>query len=172
MQMRGAMRSVSMSLSSSSSPAARGRFSISGLVASTSPSRRLSTGHSARKVGGGGGGAQHAAPFVPNPMFDLTGKTAVVTGGGRDIGAACAVALARAGADIVINYNSSKEHADRTVDEIHRLGREAVAIQADVFTQVRCIVHKTACLPACLPACLHACLPACLHACMYVYMHV
>ena len=67
-------------------------------------------------------------------MFDLSGKKALVTGGGRDIGRSCAVELARAGADVVVNYHSSREAAEDTVAEIESLGRSATAVQADVFT--------------------------------------
>ena len=72
--------------------------------------------------------------FCVNPMFDLSGKKALVTGGGRDIGRSCAVELARAGADVVVNYHSSREAAEDTVAEIESLGRSATAVQADVFT--------------------------------------
>lgn len=67
-------------------------------------------------------------------MFSLHGRTAIVTGGGRDIGRACSVELARAGADVVVNYHSSAASAESTVDEIHSFGRRAKAIQADAFT--------------------------------------
>ena len=45
-------------------------------------------------------------------MFCLEGKTALVTGGARDIGGACAIELARAGADVCINYNASEKDAE------------------------------------------------------------
>ena len=68
-----------------------------------------------------------------NPMFDLTGLNALVTGGARDIGGACAVELARAGADVVVNYFGSEEAAAATVDEIRSLGSRATAVRANVF---------------------------------------
>jgi len=68
-------------------------------------------------------------------MIDLTGKVALITGGSRGIGRACAERLAEAGADIAINYVSSIEHAQETVAAVQQLGRRAVAIRADVSEQ-------------------------------------
>jgi 3-oxoacyl-[acyl-carrier protein] reductase len=65
-------------------------------------------------------------------FFDISGKIALVTGGGRDIGRAISLGLAGAGADVVVNYQSSEADAARTVKEIEALGRRAVAIRADV----------------------------------------
>jgi 3-oxoacyl-[acyl-carrier protein] reductase len=63
-------------------------------------------------------------------MDDLTGKLALVTGASRGIGRAIALALARAGADIVINFRTRLEP---TLEfQIRELGRRALAIQADV----------------------------------------
>jgi 3-oxoacyl-[acyl-carrier protein] reductase len=64
--------------------------------------------------------------------FDLTGKIALVTGGGRDIGRATSLELARAGADVLVDFNHSPAAAEATVAEIGRLGRRAKAVQADV----------------------------------------
>jgi len=64
--------------------------------------------------------------------FRIDGKIALVTGGGRDIGAACSIELARNGADVVVNYSKSAAEAARVVKEIEGLGRRAVAVQADV----------------------------------------
>ncbi len=64
--------------------------------------------------------------------IDLTGKVALVTGGGRDIGRACALELAEAGAAVAINYRGSREEAERTAEEIRGKGGKAVALQADV----------------------------------------
>ena len=45
--------------------------------------------------------------------IDLSGKVAFVTGGGRGIGATISLALAEAGADVIINYNDSQKEAER-----------------------------------------------------------
>ncbi|ALI54282.1 SDR family NAD(P)-dependent oxidoreductase [Celeribacter marinus] len=65
----------------------------------------------------------------------LQGKTAIVTGAGRDIGRACAERLAQAGANVVLNYFSSSEGADAAVAAITAAGGKAVALQGDLNTQ-------------------------------------
>lgn len=62
----------------------------------------------------------------------LAGQRALVTGGSSGIGAAVARAMAEAGARVAINYLSDAEAAQKTVDEIHACGGEALAVQADV----------------------------------------
>ncbi|WP_424930288.1 SDR family NAD(P)-dependent oxidoreductase [Amaricoccus tamworthensis] len=62
----------------------------------------------------------------------LQGKTAIVTGGGRDIGRACAVKLASEGANVAINYFASSAGAEQTVAEIEKLGGKAIAVQGDL----------------------------------------
>jgi len=64
--------------------------------------------------------------------MNLKGKTAIVTGGGRDIGRATAIRLAEAGANVVINYHSSAEGADSAAAEITAAGGGAVALQGDM----------------------------------------
>jgi 3-oxoacyl-[acyl-carrier protein] reductase len=64
-------------------------------------------------------------------MNDLTGKLALVTGGSRGIGAATAIALAAAGADVAITYQSAAEDAARVVKQIEAAGRRGFAFQAD-----------------------------------------
>ena len=59
-------------------------------------------------------------------------KIALVTGGSRGIGKACALELARAGYDVVINYAGNEEAANKTVEEIKALGVEAAAYKFDV----------------------------------------
>ena len=75
----------------------------------------------------------------------LAGKTAIITGGGRDIGRACAVKLAAEGASVAINYFSSSEGADSAVAEINAAGGRAFALQGDLNTQagVDALVAKT-----------------------------
>ncbi len=65
-------------------------------------------------------------------MFKLTGKKALVTGGSRGIGRGIVLALATQGADVVVNYHSHKEEAEKVAAEVKKMGREAMVIQADV----------------------------------------
>ena len=67
-----------------------------------------------------------------NMTVELKNKVAIVTGGSRGIGSSIALELAKEGANIVINYNSNSEAADKMVAEIKELGVEAIAVQADV----------------------------------------
>lgn len=62
----------------------------------------------------------------------LTGKTVLVTGASKGIGAAIAKRVAADGASVVVNYASSREGADKVVAEITKAGGKAVAIQGDV----------------------------------------
>src|SRR4051812_9921260 len=65
----------------------------------------------------------------------LAGKVAVVTGASKGIGADIARQLAAEGASVVVNYASSKEGADRIVDEITKRGGQAIAVRADVASK-------------------------------------
>ena len=67
-------------------------------------------------------------------MTTLQNKTALVTGASRGIGRATAVALAEAGAHVLVHYGRSKEEADSLVAEIQRKGGHADAISADLGT--------------------------------------
>lgn len=62
----------------------------------------------------------------------LAGQVAIVTGASRGIGRAIALALAAAGAKVVVNYASASGAADQVVADIANLGSEAIAVQADV----------------------------------------
>jgi len=63
---------------------------------------------------------------------ELTGKTALVTGSSRGIGRAIAIELAKAGADVVVNYLTHGDEAKKVCEEIKHLGRSSISIEADV----------------------------------------
>ncbi|MEO0915184.1 MAG: 3-oxoacyl-ACP reductase family protein, partial [Pseudomonadota bacterium] len=75
----------------------------------------------------------------------LAGQTAIVTGGGRDIGAAVAVKLASEGANVAINYFSSGTGAEKAVAEIAAGGGRAFALQGDLTKpeDVEALVSRT-----------------------------
>jgi len=62
----------------------------------------------------------------------FAGRVALVTGAAKRIGRSIAVELAVRGADVVVNFRSSRKEAEQVVAEIEKLGRRAVAVQADV----------------------------------------
>jgi 3-oxoacyl-[acyl-carrier protein] reductase len=62
----------------------------------------------------------------------LQGRTALVTGGGRGIGKAIALALAEAGADVAVNYVSREADAQATANAIRAMGRRALVVRGDV----------------------------------------
>jgi len=68
-------------------------------------------------------------------MVELKGKVAVITGGGKGIGASISKELARHGVKVVINYNKSREAADILLEEIRESGGAGIAVQADVSLQ-------------------------------------
>lgn len=67
-----------------------------------------------------------------NQRFNLTGRTALVTGGSRGIGRGIALGLAQHGADVAIVYRSAKKEADEVVQAIEATGRRAWAFQQDL----------------------------------------
>jgi glucose 1-dehydrogenase len=68
----------------------------------------------------------------PDPLKPLQNQRALVTGANSGIGEACALALGAAGADVVVNYVSNPEEAERVVERIGQSGSRALAIRADV----------------------------------------
>ncbi|WP_368188500.1 SDR family NAD(P)-dependent oxidoreductase [Aestuariibius sp. HNIBRBA575] len=75
----------------------------------------------------------------------LKGKTAIVTGGGRDIGRACVMELAAQGANVAINYHASSEGAESAVADIKAAGGNAFAMQGDLTKEadIKALVAKT-----------------------------
>ncbi len=65
-------------------------------------------------------------------MDELAGRVALVTGSSRGIGRGAALALARAGADVAVNYRSAHKEADEVERQILALGRRSVSVQADM----------------------------------------
>lgn len=75
------------------------------------------------------------APQGVIPAHLLKGQKALVTGANSGIGKATAVALGRAGADVVVNYVAGREEADKVVEEITSFGVRAAAYEADVSNE-------------------------------------
>ena len=77
--------------------------------------------------------------------MELEGRTVIVTGGGRDIGRACALRLARDGANVAVNYHASADGAEATVAEIESGGGHAFARQGDMTSadDVAALVEAT-----------------------------
>ena len=63
---------------------------------------------------------------------ELAGRTALVTGGSSDIGAAISLALAKRGADVAIHYHRNADKAAAIAEEVQALGRRAWIVQADL----------------------------------------
>ena len=86
-------------------------------------------------------------PQSVNPNKDpLQGQVALVTGAAKRIGRAVAMRLATEGADVVIHYRQSKSEAEEAVAEIEKLGRKAVAMQADLCSvaEIKHVFQQTA----------------------------
>jgi glucose 1-dehydrogenase len=73
------------------------------------------------------------------PEKKLSGQTAIVTGANSGIGEGCAIALAGAGANVVVNFVAKPETADAVVNQIKEDGGNAIAIQADVSNEAQVI---------------------------------
>ncbi|MEV6997792.1 SDR family oxidoreductase [Streptomyces sp. NPDC093982] len=75
------------------------------------------------------------APRDVIPAHLLKGQKALVTGANSGIGKATAVALGRAGADVVVNYVAGRDEAEKVVEEIKSFGVRAAAYEADVSNE-------------------------------------
>ena len=89
---------------------------------------------------------QRSSPPVEDMQagqINLSGRVAMITGGGRGIGATISLVLAQAGADVVINYNTSEQEAKRIKDKIEAAGGRAAVLAADVGDSAQCaaLVH-------------------------------
>jgi len=91
------------------------------------PGRSGGSGGSGGMEGSGGSGGSGA----PGGL-DLAGRKSLVTGGGRGIGKAIALALAGAGSDVVVGYRQRADAASEVVDLVRSMGRRGKALQADV----------------------------------------
>lgn len=65
-------------------------------------------------------------------LTGISGRIALVTGASRGIGRAIALALARAGGDVAVNFRTREKEAQEVCTEIQGLGRRSLAVQADV----------------------------------------
>jgi 3-oxoacyl-[acyl-carrier protein] reductase len=71
-------------------------------------------------------------------MINLNGRTVLIAGGSRGIGAACAVLFARAGADVGILFRTDRAAAGRIADAVKKSGKKAVIVNADVTRMKEC----------------------------------
>lgn len=71
-------------------------------------------------------------PTAPNTAFDLTGRVALVTGGGTGIGQAIVLALAEAGTSVGIHYHTSQKTAEETAELVRGMGLQAFLLPADL----------------------------------------
>lgn len=76
-------------------------------------------------------------------MSDMTGSVAIITGGGRGVGAGIAKVFVNHGIKVCMNYNSSIQIAEKTLNEINEIGGDAYLFKADISdrTQVRAMVE-------------------------------
>ena len=80
-----------------------------------------------------------AAATVAAMTSDAAGRSVLVTGGSRGIGAAAAVCCAELGFDVVVNYTRDAAAAQAAVDRVLALGRRAIAVQADVSVEAQVV---------------------------------
>ncbi|MEM7572340.1 MAG: SDR family NAD(P)-dependent oxidoreductase [Bacteroidota bacterium] len=70
--------------------------------------------------------------------MELTGKTAIVTGGGRDIGRHISVKMAKMGANVVVNYYNTESDAEETLSMIEAVGGKGILVKADLTKMSEC----------------------------------
>ena len=70
--------------------------------------------------------------------MSLQGKIALITGASRGIGRACALELARRGADIAVNYRKHRREAENVAREVEKFEKRSIVVQADVSKRVAC----------------------------------
>lgn len=77
-------------------------------------------------------------------LFDLTGKTAIITGGGRGLGEQIAVGLAEAGANVVL-CSRKKEACEDVADQVRKMGVKALALKCDITNanEVQAVIDET-----------------------------
>lgn len=77
---------------------------------------------------------QFPEPVMPAPLINkvLKGQKAIVTGGSSGIGKGVATALGHAGAEVLVNYTSRAEEAEKVAEELRRYGSRAITCKADV----------------------------------------
>lgn len=68
---------------------------------------------------------------------EFAGRTALVTGGSRGIGRACAEMLARHGASVAVNFRADADSAQEVIDVVSAAGQRAIAVQADVSDEAQ-----------------------------------
>ena len=67
-------------------------------------------------------------------LFEITGKTALITGAGQGIGRSIALALAEHGANVVINYRSNRQLAETTLQDVLKMGGKAWLWEYDLLS--------------------------------------
>lgn len=79
-------------------------------------------------------------------MFDLSGKTALITGGTRGLGKAIAILLAKNGVSVAMNYRRDDDSARKALEEVRALAGRSILVKADLedHAQVRAMVSKAA----------------------------
>lgn len=91
-------------------------------------------------------GLTRAQPSCWGWTMLLEGKRALVTGGSKGIGAGIALALAREGADVAVNYHSDAQGAEEVAQQIAGMGRKSASLKANVAQVAECqrLVHEAA----------------------------